>query len=85
MDSVGQRKPIIPMILFQDLDDKENRFFKESAMESTLELPEIFFLSDFLDLVDAPPPPTAEGIGEGGQSFTLTATSGSVTSCCDCF
>ena len=33
-----------------DLDEREKRFFKESAMESTLELPEIFFLSDFLDL-----------------------------------
>ena len=33
-----------------DLDEREKRFFKESAMESTLELPDIFFLSDFFDL-----------------------------------
>ena len=33
------------------MDESENRFFNESAMESTLELPEIFFFSDFFDLV----------------------------------
>ena len=36
-------------IVHQLFDDKEKRFFKESAMESTLELPDIFFLSAFLD------------------------------------